>query len=50
MLFFYRTLARPLFGEAVASLPGEVSNDDELMVGSLACLGSAKSCKIAKLN
>ena len=37
------TFCRCLFGDAVASLPDEFFDDDELMVG----LGSAKSCKIA---
>ena len=43
VLFFFCTFCRCLFGDAVASLPDEFFDDDELMVG----LGSAKSCKIA---
>ena len=42
-VFFFCTFCRCLFGDAVASLPDEFFDDDELMVG----LGSAKSCKIA---
>ena len=41
-VFFFCTFCRCLFGDAVASLPDEFFDDDELMVG----LGSAKSCKI----
>ena len=41
-VFFFCTFCRCLFGDAVASLPDEFFDDDELMVG----LGSAKSCKM----